>query len=61
MCFCLIRPSETFRTLMEYDYPYGETSFAGNNSAFYLSGQFGDVLYEISKIRSDNEGPFVDY
>jgi len=48
--------NETFRTLMEYDYPYGETSFAGNNSAFYLSGQFGDVLYEISKIRSDNKG-----
>ena len=48
--------SGTFQLLMEYDYPYGETSFASNNSAFYLSGQFGDALYEISKIKSDNEG-----
>lgn len=48
--------NETFRLLMQYDYPYGETSFASNNSAFYLSGQFGDVLYEISKIRFDTTG-----
>ena len=42
---------------VEYEnYPYGETSFNTNNSAFYLRGQFGDSIFEITKIRSDDKG-----
>ncbi len=34
-------------------YPFGETSFAGNNSSFFVRGQFGDCLYDLCKIRTD--------
>ena len=44
---------EAFTRIIEEKYPFGETGFDNTNSAFYLSGQFGDVIYEISKIKSD--------
>jgi hypothetical protein len=34
-------------------YPFGETSFAGNNSSFFVRGQFGDCLYDLCKIKTD--------
>ncbi len=39
-----------------FDYPYGDTSFDKSNTAFYLRGQFGDSIYEISKIKKGNDG-----
>jgi DNA-binding beta-propeller fold protein YncE len=37
-------------------YPYGGVSFAGDNSAFYLRGQFGDCLYDLCHIRWPRQG-----
>ncbi len=42
-----------FSLLHREKYPYGETSFAGNNSSFFVRGQFGDCLYDLCKIRTD--------
>ena len=33
-------------------YPYGEPGFAGNNSSFYLRGQYGDGIYDLCHVRS---------
>ena len=42
-----------FRPILHRSYPYGETTFASANSSFYLRGQFGDCLYELSRLRVD--------
>ena len=46
--------NEKFDTLHTFKYPYGETGFDTNDNSFYLSGQFGDGIYELNQIRSDN-------
>ncbi len=48
--------SGTFATVLEERYPYGDTSFAAANAAFFMRGQFGDGLYDIGKIRGDGRG-----
>jgi hypothetical protein len=44
-----------FMHLHERVYPYGETTFDTNNSSFYTRGQFGDCLFDITKIRMDDQ------
>lgn len=48
--------SEKFTTLHTHKYPYGETGLGTNNNSFYLSGQFGDGIYELNQIKTDNQG-----
>jgi len=45
-----------FGVLIEKSYPFGETTFDTNNSSFYTRGQFGDCIFEITKIKQDKEG-----
>jgi hypothetical protein len=47
---------KSFSLLHRERYPFGETSFNGNNSSFFLRGQFGDCLYELNKIKIDRSG-----
>ena len=47
------RQTKTFSLLYEKHYPYGETTFDTNNSSFYTRGQFGDAIFEITKIKTD--------
>ncbi len=42
--------------LYRFNYPYGDTTFDNSNTAFYLRGQFGDSIYEISKIKQGEDG-----
>jgi DNA-binding beta-propeller fold protein YncE len=37
-------------------YPYGESGFSGNNSSFFLRGQFGDGIYDLCRIRAGGDG-----
>ncbi len=37
------------------DYPYGETGFDTDNSSFYVSGQYGDAIFSISKALVDQK------
>jgi len=48
--------ANTFELIHKEDYPYGETTVDTDNSAFYLRGQFGDGLFEISRIKQDKSG-----
>ena len=50
------RGSRKFTLLHREKYPFGETSFAGNNSSFYVRGQFGDCVYDLSRIKTDASG-----
>lgn len=45
--------SKRFQLRHREPYPYGQVSFAGNNSSFFLRGQFGDCVYDLSRIRWD--------
>jgi hypothetical protein len=47
---------KSFSLLHRERYPFGETQFGGNNSSFFLRGQFGDCLYELNKIKTDQAG-----
>ncbi|MEJ2055901.1 MAG: hypothetical protein P8X42_18460, partial [Calditrichaceae bacterium] len=47
---------ENFSHLFSFRYPYGETGFDTHNSSFYLSGQFGDAIYELNRMETDNRG-----
>ncbi len=46
----------SFTVIHKEEYPYGETTFDTDNSAFYLRGQFGDALFEINRLKIDNRG-----
>ena len=48
--------SEKFTILHTFKYPYGEVGFGTNNNSFYLSGQFGDTIYELNQIKTDSQG-----
>lgn len=57
--FCFVKfntESKIFEKIIEFDYPYGDTSFDSTNSAFYQKGQFADSVYEISKIVFGGDG-----
>ncbi len=47
---------DRFLLLHKKAYPYGETTFDTNNNSFYLRGQFGDTIYELNRIKSDENG-----
>lgn len=48
--------TKEFNIIHKNEYPYGETSFATNNSSFYVSGQFGDAIFSITKELIDKSG-----
>ena len=48
--------SGEFNVLHRFEYPFGETRFDTDNSAFYMSGQFGDVIYALNDAVNDEKG-----
>jgi YVTN family beta-propeller protein len=50
-------PAEgTFEKLHTNAYPYGETRFDTHNAAFYMSGQFGDAVFSLTRGIVDAQG-----
>jgi DNA-binding beta-propeller fold protein YncE len=49
---------EKFSILHEEEYPYGDTRFDSQNVSFYVRGQFGDGLFEITQGKEDKGGRF---
>ena len=45
-----------FRTILKYNYPYGDTSYDTNNVSFYLRGQFGDAVFDLTKASVGSNG-----
>jgi DNA-binding beta-propeller fold protein YncE len=45
-----------FALLHSVEYPYGDTRFDSRNVSFYLSGQFGDVVYSITNGKTAADG-----
>ena len=45
-----------FVPLHRESYPYGQVSFAGSNSSFFVRGQFGDCVYDLCQVRFDALG-----
>jgi DNA-binding beta-propeller fold protein YncE len=45
-----------FGTIMKYEYPYGDTSYDTNNVSFYLRGQYGDAVFDITKAEEGKDG-----
>lgn len=48
--------TNALKTVFKYSYPYGETSFDTYNSAFYLTGQFGDAIYDLCRAKESSNG-----
>jgi YVTN family beta-propeller protein len=48
--------SEEFTVLHEERYPFGDTRFDSGNVSFYVRGQFGDGIFEITEGKTDREG-----
>lgn len=46
----------SFELLHREDYPFGDTRFDTGNVSFYVRGQFGDALFELSRALVDGEG-----
>jgi YVTN family beta-propeller protein len=46
----------SFQLLHEQDYPYGDTRFDTGNVSFYVDGQFGDVVFSITRGEVDGAG-----
>jgi YVTN family beta-propeller protein len=46
----------TFARLHADSYPYGETRFDTHNAAFYMSGQFGDAVFTLTRGIVDGQG-----
>ncbi|UCG51294.1 MAG: hypothetical protein JSW58_14030 [Candidatus Latescibacterota bacterium] len=49
---------ESFATLHKTNYPYGDTRFDTGNVSFYVRGQFGDGVFEITSGEMDKDGRF---
>ncbi|HPN36407.1 MAG TPA: hypothetical protein PK843_18025 [bacterium] len=45
-----------FETILSYDYPFGDTAFDAGNSSFYMTGQYGDVVYSLNQAKEDAKG-----
>lgn len=45
-----------FKEILRYRYPYGDTSYDTNNVSFYVRGQFGDVVFDITKAITGSDG-----
>ena len=48
--------SKTFTLLHRQEYPYGDTRFDTRNVSFYVGGQFGDAVFEITRGKTDKDG-----
>jgi DNA-binding beta-propeller fold protein YncE len=46
----------TVTPVHRFAYPFGETGFDSRNTAFFMPGQFGDALFEITRLRTDSAG-----
>ena len=46
----------SFELLHREDYPFGDTGFDTGNVSFYVRGQFGDAIFELSRALVDNDG-----
>jgi hypothetical protein len=46
----------SFELLRREAYPYGDVSFDTNNVSFYIRGQFGDALFEITRGATASDG-----
>ncbi|UCH84684.1 MAG: hypothetical protein JSW50_03040 [Candidatus Latescibacterota bacterium] len=47
---------ESFSTLLKTKYPYGDTRFDTRNVSFYVRGQYGDAVFEITQGRAARDG-----
>lgn len=45
-----------FHLVHHYNYPFGETTFNTDNSAFYMRGQFADNIFTLNRIAEDRKG-----
>jgi DNA-binding beta-propeller fold protein YncE len=45
-----------FETLHEVEYPFGDTRFDSRNVSFYVRGQYGDAVFEITRAVEDGDG-----
>jgi len=43
-------------TVLEHTYPFGDTRFDTPNSAFYMSGQFGDAVFHLTRAEVSEDG-----
>jgi hypothetical protein len=48
--------TKKFSLLLRESHPYGQVSFAGSNSSFFVRGQFGDCVYDLCHVRFDAQG-----
>jgi DNA-binding beta-propeller fold protein YncE len=48
--------TRTFESIIQLNYPYGDTSFDTGNASFYMSGQYGDVVYALNQAKVDSRG-----
>ena len=48
--------SDRFSTVFKYKYPYGDTSYDTDNVSFYVRGQFGDAIFDITKAAVGTDG-----
>ena len=47
---------EKYDLLFQFEYPYGDTRFDSRNVSFYVNGQYGDGIFDISKAKVDKNG-----
>lgn len=47
--------AESFEELLSFEYPFGDVSFDTSNSSFYMSGQFGDAIFSLARMRKDHQ------
>ncbi len=52
-----------FDTILRHEYPYGDTSYDTNNVSFYVRGQFGDAIFDITKavVGTDGDLRIIDF
>ena len=48
--------TEKFAILLHEKYPYGNTRFDTHNVSFYVDGQFGDAVFQITSAKVDQKG-----
>ncbi len=52
----MIRNVERFTTILKHKYPYGDTSYDTNNVSFYVRGQFGDAIFDLTRAAVGKDG-----
>jgi YVTN family beta-propeller protein len=48
--------NEEIKELLTKDYHYGDTRYNTLNSSFYMNGQYGDAIFDICKMTTDQNG-----